>query len=359
MGDWKQHADGEKVTPAEQHEWVQEKLFVTITDRNLASVGWGANEIFRQCKVTATGYKYYWNGASWVAFPSMGGAGAPTTATYVTINSEVGALPNSVQHELLTNAGGHLHEPLYHHLSHENAGGLDKINVLNLSGKLADEQNAGWIKTKSVDAPVAGDDLKFLQYIHGASKFQLTTLPAGGDMLKADYALDAVRVKLAVDSDTLDGSHAASFAGIVHKNRHISGGADSFLTFGAPDLLDGIARVTVRKNTGANVGSRRRLNFIEGTGISFTITDVGGSEEVTVRVDATGAGLGGTWSTGICSGRSPIVTPHSLGGVPTLVLASINAAQPYPSPCWTADATNITFRHAVTAGCTITFAARL
>jgi hypothetical protein len=124
------------------------------------------------------------------------------------------------------------------------------------------------------------------------------------------------------------------------------------------DLLDGIARITVRKNTGADVGSRRRINFIEGTGISFTVTDVGGSEEVTVRVDATGAGLGGTWSTGTCTGRSPLVTPHSLGGTPTLVLFSINAVQPYVAS-YNADATNITFYHNATAGCTIKFAARL
>ena len=354
MGKHRVYVAGDKI---QNNDFMDYREYTLYADLVAAVAGYGALDAGKNFWCTETGRYYYWNGGALLPYPSTGGAGAPSDASYLTINAEP-ALSGETRHELLTNAGGHLHEPLYHKLSHQD-GGPDEISILNLSGKLADEQNAGWIKTKSVDAPVAGDDLKFVQYIHGASKFQLTTLPAGGDMLKADYALDAVRVKLAVDSDTLDGSHAASFAGIVHKNRHISGGADSFLTFGAPDLLDGIARVTVRKNTGANVGSRRRLNFIEGTGISFTITDVGGSEEVTVRVDATGAGLGGTWSTGICSGRSPIVTPHSLGGTPTLVLPSIMAAQPYPSPCWTADNTNITFRHAVTAGCTITFAARL
>jgi hypothetical protein len=354
LGKHRVYVAGDKI---QNNDFMDYREYTLYADLVAAVAGYGALDAGKNFWCTETGRYYYWNGGALLPYPSTGGAGAPSDASYLTINAEP-ALSGETRHELLTNAGGHLHEPLYHKLSHQDAG-LDEINVAGLSGVLADDQDAAWIKGHPVNTPAVWDDLKFLQYDDALHLLKWTAIGGGGDMLKADYALDAVRVKLAVDSDTLDGSHAASFAGIVHKNRHISGGADSFLTFGAPDLLDGIARITVRKNTGANVGSRRRINFIEGTGISFTITDVGGSEEVTVRVDATGAGLGGTWSTGICSGRSPIVTPHSLGGVPTLVLASINAAQPYPSPCWTADATNITFRHAVTAGCTITFAARL
>jgi len=351
LGKHRVYVAGDKI---QNNDFMDYREYTLYADLVAAVAGYGALDAGKNFWCTETGRYYYWNGGALLPYPSTGGAGAPSDASYLTINVEP-ALSGETRHELLTNLTGHLHEPLYHKLSHQDAG-LDEISVLNLSGKLADEQNAGWIKTKSVDAPVAGDDLKFVQYNHGASKFQLTTLPAGGDMLKTDYALDAVRVKLAVDADTLDTHHAAYFANAAHRANHIVGGFDEFLP---TDLLDAIAKTTVRKNTGADVGSRRRINFIEGTGISFTITDVAGSEEVTVRVDATGAGLGGTWSTGICSGRSPIVTPHSLGGTPTLVLPSIMAAQAYPSPCWTADNTNITFRHAVTAGCTITFAARL
>jgi hypothetical protein len=349
LGKHRVYVAGDKI---QNNDFMDYREYTLYADLVAAVAGYGAAEVGRNFLCIETGKYYYWNGGALVAYPSAGGAGAPIDASYVTINAEP-ALSGEIQHKNIT--GANLHICQEHHADHED-GGLGEISVAGLSGLLADEQNAGKIKAKLVDTPVAGDDLKFLQYNHGASKFQLTTLPAGGDMLKADYALDAVRVKLAVDSDTVDTLHASAFATTAHKNTHKTTGSDAFIV---TDLLDGIARITVRKNTGADVGSRRRINFIEGTGISFTITDVGGSEEVTVRVDATGAGLGGTWSTGICSGRSPIVTPHSLGGVPTLVLASINAAQPYPSPCWTADATNITFRHAVTAGCTITFAARL
>ena len=356
MGKHRVYVAGDKI---QNNDFMDYREYTLYADLVAAVAGYGALDAGKNFWCTETGRYYYWNGAALLPYPSTGGAGAPSDASYLTINAEP-ALSGETQHKLLTNVGplgGNLHEPLYHKLSHQDAG-LDEINVLNLSGKLADEQNAGWIKTKSVDAPVAGDNLKFLQYNHGASKFQLSAVGGGGDMTKAVYDPDTDNIVESADNaDTVDGSHAVAFAAATHKDTHkTGGGANAFVV---TDLLDGIARITVRKNTGANVGSRRRINFIEGTGISFTITDVAGSEEVTVRVDATGAGLGGTWSTGICSGRSPIVTPHSLGGTPTLVLPSIMAAQAYPSPCWTADNTNITFRHAVTAGCTITFAARL
>lgn len=50
---------------------------------------------------------------------------------------------------------------------------------------------------------------------------------------------------------------------------------------------DAIARVTIRKDSGADTGSRRRLNFLEGSGITITATDVPGSEEVTIQITST------------------------------------------------------------------------
>jgi len=72
-----------------------------------------------------------------------------------------------------------------------------------------------------------------------------------------------------------------------HKARHVVGGADPFV---GGDLLDATARVTVRKNTGANVGTRRRLNLIEGANVTLTIADDAIDEEVDVTVAAAGAG---------------------------------------------------------------------
>jgi hypothetical protein len=344
LGKHRIYIKGDKIP---HNDFLDYREYDTYADMVAASAGWGANEIGRISLVLAAGAYYYWNGAVNVVWPSTGGAGAPTTSSYVTLNDEDPPLSSSVQHKNLTDGGvpgSVLHIPQVHKASHQ-FGGADKISVAGLSGLLADGQNAISIRNKAVDLPGVGDDLKFLQYDDGASKFKLTAAPGGGDMLKADYALDAVRVKLAVDSDTLDTHHATYFATAAHANTHVVGGSDAFLT---TDLL----------NSGANVGSRRRINVIEGTAVQLTVTDDAASEEIDIRIDAVGTGLGGTWSTGICSGRSPIVTPHSLGGVPTLVLPSINAVQTY-SVTWNADNTNITFYHDSAGPLTITFAARL
>ena len=45
--------------------------------------------------------------------------------------------------------------------------------------------------------------------------------------------------------------------------------------------------VTVRKNSGSDVGTRPRLNFIEGSNISLTVADDSGDDEVDVTVAAT------------------------------------------------------------------------
>ncbi len=55
--------------------------------------------------------------------------------------------------------------------------------------------------------------------------------------------------------------------------------------------LDNNARVGVRKNTAGSTFLRRRLNLIEGTGITLTVADDAGSEEVDVTVTATGTSL--------------------------------------------------------------------
>lgn len=75
----------------------------------------------------------------------------------------------------------------------------------------------------------------------------------------------------------------------AHKARHVSGGADSFI---AGDLLDATAKTAVRKNSGANVGSRRRLNLIEGANVTLTVSDDAGDEEVEVTIASAGGGTG-------------------------------------------------------------------
>ena len=47
------------------------------------------------------------------------------------------------------------------------------------------------------------------------------------------------------------------------------------------------ARITVRKNTGVDIGTRRRLNLIEGTNITITGGDDAGSEEIDITFAVT------------------------------------------------------------------------
>jgi len=73
-----------------------------------------------------------------------------------------------------------------------------------------------------------------------------------------------------------------------HKDRHKSGGADAFVL---ADLLDAVARVKVRKNSGASdIGARRRLNLIEGSNVTLTVTDDPTDEEVDVTIASAGGG---------------------------------------------------------------------
>ena len=47
-------------------------------------------------------------------------------------------------------------------------------------------------------------------------------------------------------------------------------------------------RVAVRKNSGANVGTRRRINLIEGSNVTLTVADDAVNEEVDVTIAASG-----------------------------------------------------------------------
>jgi hypothetical protein len=103
-----------------------------------------------------------------------------------------------------------------------------------------------------------------------------------GKILKADangLPIDASNTDIQVAA-AVAASHAQ-----IHKDTHKTGGGDAFVV---ADLLDGIARIKVRKNTGADVGSRRRLNLIEGANITLTVADDVGGEEVDVTVAAAG-----------------------------------------------------------------------
>lgn len=90
----------------------------------------------------------------------------------------------------------------------------------------------------------------------------------------------------------------------------ITGGGDlsADRTFGFDQTvtLGNNARVAVRKNTGAVVGTRRRLNLIEGTNVALTVADDAGDEEVDVTI------------AGVASKRVVGVTFDGGGATPTV-----------------------------------------
>ncbi len=49
-------------------------------------------------------------------------------------------------------------------------------------------------------------------------------------------------------------------------------------------LISSTNEITVRVNTGANVGSRPRLNIINGAGISVTAVDDAGDNEIDITI---------------------------------------------------------------------------
>ncbi len=78
------------------------------------------------------------------------------------------------------------------------------------------------------------------------------------------------------------GLHATNYADL---QTLLNGGLDNS-NISASAVLDATARVGVRKNSAGSTFSRRRINFIEGTGVTLTVADDSGGEEVDVTIAA-------------------------------------------------------------------------
>lgn len=107
---------------------------------------------------------------------------------------------------------------------------------------------------------------------------------------------------ISVDSTTLSGVGTDVQASLEeldnllddHSARHENGGADEISVAGLSGQLADAQLVTVRKNSGADVGTRARLNFIEGTNVTLTVSDDGAGGEVDITIAATGGGSSAT-----------------------------------------------------------------
>lgn len=76
-----------------------------------------------------------------------------------------------------------------------------------------------------------------------------------------------------------------------HKASHQNGGTDEVSVAGLSGLLDEAQQVNVRKNSTGSVFTRKQLNFIEGTNITFTVADDGVTGEVDITVNSSGGGI--------------------------------------------------------------------
>jgi hypothetical protein len=119
----------------------------------------------------------------------------------------------------------------------------------------------------------AGDDTRFL------TSGEKTDLLDGGDSGAHYHSADRARAN---HTGTQARSTISDFA---HASTHQSGQADALT-----GNLDATARVTVRKNSGADIGSRRKLNLSEGSGMTITIADDPANEEIDVVLSATAGG---------------------------------------------------------------------
>jgi len=95
---------------------------------------------------------------------------------------------------------------------------------------------------------------------------------------------------------TLPQAHTSANAGPVATNftdlqTLLNGNLDN-ANISASAVLDAVARIGVRKNSTGSVFQRRRLNLIEGTGITLTVADDSGNEEVDVTIASTTAFAG-------------------------------------------------------------------
>jgi hypothetical protein len=81
------------------------------------------------------------------------------------------------------------------------------------------------------------------------------------------------------------GLHATNYADL---QTLLNGGLDNS-NIDATAVLDATARVGIRKNGAGSTFSRRRINFIEGSGVTLTVADDSGNEEVDVTIAASTA----------------------------------------------------------------------
>ena len=211
------------------------------------------------------------------------------------------------------------------HASSHSSGGSDAVTLSNLSGSVTDAQvpntitldNLTQVATRSHTAlsdigttAHAGIDVHIsgTSGVHGATG---TIVGTSDTQTLTNKTLTAPVIDTSITGTAVGSAAGTVCAGndsrlsdartpTAHTSSHASGGGDAL-----GGNLDAVAKVTVRKNTGADTGSRRRLNFIEGSNVTLTVTDDPTNEEVDVTVASSG-------------GTKPCFHVHKNGAVQTI-----------------------------------------
>lgn len=120
-----------------------------------------------------------------------------------------------------------------------------------------------------------------------------------------------------------------------HAASHEAGGGDVI-----DGLLDGNGRVAVRKNSGAVAGTRRRLNLIEGAGVTLTVADDSGNEEIDITIASTG---------GYTDEQAQDAVGAMVASSARVSLTYVDAA-PSLTPDLVADSVGVAYMHASASG---------
>jgi hypothetical protein len=115
---------------------------------------------------------------------------------------------------------------------------------------------------------------------------ELTAAGGGGAPTNATYVVMSLNGTLTAERVLAVGSPITLVDG--------GAGGNATIDFDETVTLGNNARTAVNKNSGATVGTRRRLNFIEGTNVTLTVADDAGNEEVDITIAASGGGT--TWT---------------------------------------------------------------
>jgi hypothetical protein len=116
------------------------------------------------------------------------------------------------------------------------------------------------------------------------------------------------------------GLHATNYSDL---QTLLNGGLDNS-NISASAVLDATARVGVRKNSAGSVFSRRRINLIEGSGVTLTVADDSGNEEVDVTI-ASSAGTAGVQVDYVPKTSDTSITATSEGTANTVITGTSQA----------------------------------